>query len=235
MNTYWEAMSIQQLVRGFAPVLHFHPKEGEHCCFPSDAEEVLKRYHMDWTLFGEGKAPKTLDRSAPRYFGSWTDDNLTQIRYWIWYNYNDFPTGPLGIGKHLGDWEHIEVRLFQGLDPVCLLSNHDSARIAASSGTFPGFATEAAMLEDTHLHAWVALGSHAHYPSPTSQPRCYARLFCDKIADNGATWHTEQNLKSLADTNFNAFKGRWGDQRSPWSPLNEHNNRWRNTPDLRPV
>lgn len=228
-------MDTKQLAREYAPVLHFHPEEGIYCCFPSDAEVIYERYHKDWTLFGEDKTPKHLDTSTPCYFETWANDNLVQIRYWIWYKYNDFPRGYFGIGKHLGDWEHIEVRLIRGLGPIWLLSNHLSARASTHDGTFPGFITEQPILEENHIHSWVALGSHAHYSSPTSRPRCYARVFCDKIAEDGPVWYTEQVLKPLADTNFNTFEGRWGNEKSPRSPLSEYNNRWRNAPNLRPV
>jgi hypothetical protein len=227
-------MEIQQLVRDYAPILHFHPEEGEHCCFPSDAEDVFKCFHRDWTQFRENKTPRSLDDTAPCYFETWMDADLIQIRYWVWYNFNDFPSGRLGIGKHLGDWEHVEIRIFNEKDVVWLLSNHKSARVAMESGAFPGFAVEKSALDKKHIHAWVALGSHAHYPSPHSESRCYARVFCDKIADGGPIWSTKNTLKPLRETNFRNFKGRWGDEHAPRSPLNPYNNRWRNAPDIRP-
>jgi hypothetical protein len=226
-------MDIQQLVREYAPILHFHPDEGKHCCFPSDAEKTFERFHKDWTQFKEDKNPKRLDQSTPCYFETWEDDNLVQIRYWFWYNYDDFPGRHLGIGKHLGDWEHVEVRFFADLRVIWLLSNHLETRISTNQGTITGYQTEIPTLENNHIHVWVALGSHANYPSPTSKPRCYARFFCDKIADGGAIWHAMQNLKPLNETNFCSFEGRWGDKKAPRSPLNEYNNRWRNAPDIR--
>jgi hypothetical protein len=228
-------MELQQIVRFYAPILHFHPEEGEHCCFPSDAELVFERFHNNWDQFIENKTPKNLNDKAPCYFETWDDTDLIQIRYWFWYNYNDFPGGRMGLGKHLGDWEHIEVRIFNERDVVWLLSNHKSARAALESGTFPGLTSEEPILDDRHIHAWVALGSHAHYPSPLSEPRCYARVFCDKIADGGPIWSTENVLKPLHETNFRSFVGRWGDEGAPRSPLNQYNNRWRNADDLRPT
>ncbi len=228
-------MDIQHLAREYAPILHFHPKEGEHCCFPSDAERVFERCHRDWTLFIEDKTPKSLDQSAPCYYETWVDDDLTQVRYWFWYNYNDFPGTQFGIGKHLGDWEHVELRLFSGLRSVWLLSNHKGTRVSTSHGNLADYYSEQPILERNHIHVWVALGSHANYSSPNSNPRCYARIFCDRIAEGGSIWYTEHILKPLAETNFRAFKGRWGDKKAPRSPLHEHNNRWRNVPDIRLV
>jgi hypothetical protein len=91
------------------------------------------------------------------------------------------------------------------------------------------------ILDGTHLHVWVALGSHAHYPAPDSKPRCYARIFCDKIKDGGAIWNTHMSLKSMDKVNFRNFTGRWGDEKAPRGPANEYNNRWRNAPDSEPI
>jgi hypothetical protein len=228
-------MKLEQLVRDYAPVLHFHPEEGVHCCYPSDAEKIFERFHNDWSQFKEDKTPKTLDETAPCYFETWTDTSLTQIRYWFWYNYNDFPSGRVRVGKHLGDWEHIEVRLFDEKKTVWLLSNHLSARVAMREGAFAEFSVERPLLSGDHINAWVALGSHAHYPSPSSKPRCYAHVFCDKIAEGGLVWTTANALKPLRETNFKGFEGRWGDEKAPRSPFNPYNNRWRSAPDIQPV
>jgi hypothetical protein len=228
-------MEIQRLVREYAPILHFHPEEGEHCCFPSDAEAIFERFHNDWSLFKEDKTPKSLGQSTPCYFETWEDDDLIQIRYWFWYNYNDFPGAPLGFGKHLGDWEHVELRCFNDSNTIWLLSNHLGARISTEHGSFENYCTEIPILENNHIHVWVALGSHANYSSPNSNPYCYARVFCDRIAEGGSIWQTAQGLKPMIETNFKAFKGRWGDEKAPRSPLNEYNNRWRNAPDIRLV
>ncbi|MFW9959313.1 MAG: hypothetical protein ACFFCT_14695 [Candidatus Odinarchaeota archaeon] len=226
-------MDIQQLVRDYAPILHFHPEEGEYCCFPNDAEKVFERFHRNWSLFKEDKTPKRLNKSTPSYYETWVDDDLIQIRYWFWYNYNDFPGGYFGIGRHVGDWEHVEVRVFSEQKRIWLLSNHKSARISTSQQNLAGYCIEPPILERNHIHVWVALGSHANYPAPTSKPRCYARVLCDRIEADGSIWHTALGLKPLVETNFHTFRGRWGDWRAPRSPLNEYNNRWRNAPDIR--
>lgn len=230
-------MNSLELVRAFAPILHFHPEEDLHCCFPSDAEKIYELYQDDWNKFLVTKTPKVLDESTPCYYEIWTDKSMTQIRYWFWYNYNDFPGTHFGLGDHLGDWEHVEVRLYKGTqvqDAIWLVSNHYSARVASVAKTIPGFDVEIPILGGTHLHVWVALGSHANYPSPQSTPRCYAKIFCDRIQDKGEIWFTEKVLKNLDETNFRDFTGRWGDEKAPRSPRNEYNNRWRNAPNHEP-
>ncbi len=229
------------LVRDNAPVLHFHPEEGDFCCFPSDAEEVFSLYGSDWSRFGVDMSPRSLEPDTPCYFESWHDPHLIQIRYWFWYRYNRFPGSLFGKGNHIGDWEHVEVRIFNDVRgapaKIWLLSNHLTARLTSDPPhlTLPGFGWEPLIASESHVHAWVALGSHAHYPGPASRPYCFAGVFCDRIGDGGPVWDTSTNLIPLRETNFSSFVGRWGDDRSPRSPLNDYNNRWRNAPDDAPV
>ncbi len=229
---------IISLAKSYAPIVHFHPREGEFCCYPSDAEEIYEMFHQDWNLFVEDRRPKQLLASPPCYYEYWKDENLIQIRYWFWYRYNDFPGAPFGIGKHVGDWENVEVRFFGSRevdDAIWLLSNHYEARLASIAKTLPGFLLEGAILNQEQINVWSALGTHANYPSPQSSPRCYFRIFCDRVADGGFIWNTQENLILMEETNFKSFKGRWGDKKSPRGPANEYNNRWRNAPDTDPV
>ncbi|MDF1539245.1 MAG: hypothetical protein P1Q69_10130 [Candidatus Thorarchaeota archaeon] len=227
---------LLQMVKDYAPVLRFHPDEGSHCCYPSDAEETFAKFDGKWDTFTKDVSQKELNQHAPCYFEIWKDSDLTQIRYWFWYKYNHFPKAILGIGEHLGDWEHIEVRILSEDERIWLLSNHLTARLAGDPSylTLPEFKSEPPLLDGNQIHAWVALGSHAHYPSPKSDPYCYKRIFCDQIAPGGRRWDSSANLIDLSETNFFAYTGRWGDSRAPRGPTNEYNNRWRNAPNLRP-
>ncbi|MBD3407770.1 MAG: hypothetical protein GF411_16750, partial [Candidatus Lokiarchaeota archaeon] len=120
------------LVREYAPILLFHPREGEYCCYPSDAEETYQTFSDDWDQFEKDLSPKKLNPKTPCYFELWKNSTLTQIRYWFWYRYNRFPRAPLGLGEHLGDWEHVEVRIYSEQDVVIwLMSNHLSARLTS--------------------------------------------------------------------------------------------------------
>lgn len=229
---------IHCIAKRYAPIVHFHPKEGEFCCYPSDAEEVYAKFHENWSLFVEDRSPKELHKSTPCYYEFWEDKKLLQIRYWFWYRYNDFPGSPLGLGKHVGDWENVEVRFYDSIKPedaIWVLSNHREARLAAISKTLPGFVREDAILDTEQINVWSALGTHANYPSPMSKPRCYARIFCDKLSDGGLVWNTQENLKLLNETNFSTFEERWGDKKAPRGLANEYNNRWRNAPNHDPI
>ncbi|MGY5874675.1 MAG: hypothetical protein RTU30_02920 [Candidatus Thorarchaeota archaeon] len=231
-----------EVVQDYAPILHFHPDEGDFCCYPSDAEVIFKNFSNNWDRFEVDMTPKTLDADTPCYYEVWNDERMLQIRYWFWYNYNRFPGAKFGKGNHLGDWEHIEVRIYrdqqqQSESTIWLHSNHLIAFLNSlpSHLTLSGFEAEPLILSDNQIHTWVALGSHAHYPTPNTKPRCFARIFCDKIAPDGEVWNTKQNLVSLQDTVFSEFTGRWGDEKAPRSPTNAYNNRWRNAPNLQPI
>ncbi len=230
---------LDSIVREFAPILHFHPNEGKHCCYPSDAEEIYSRFNGDWSKFKRDLSPKTLDHSAPCYYETFDHGKWLQIRYWFWYRYNKFPRAFFFKGLHLGDWEHIEVRIYPELDDgviIWFLSNHLTARLGShpEGYTFPGFVPEKIQTDGYHVHAWVALGSHAHYPSPQSKPHTFLRIWRDFYADGGVVWKTEGSLKPLKSTNFYGYTGRWGDKKAPRSPTNPYNNSWRNATDVAP-
>jgi hypothetical protein len=90
-------------------------------------------------------------------------------------------------------------------------------------------------LTERQIHAWVALGSHANYPAPNSEPYCFARLWCDYIASEGPMWDTSSLLRPLDQAKFSEYEGRWGNRKSPRSPTNSYNNPWRNAPNHLPV
>jgi hypothetical protein len=229
------------IVRAYAPILHFHPREGEHCCYPSDAEEIFSKYGSDWTQFMVDPSPKTLQPDAPCYYEYWLDEDMFQIKYWFWYRYNDFPRAPFNRGKHKGDWEHVEVRHYLPSSgtpcTIWFLSYHREAILVSfpSSYTFPEFIPEPITLTDNHIHVWVGLGSHANFPSPHGRKRRIALLWKDTTDDGGEVWYTEAVLKSIDDTNFADYEGRWGDGRSPVGPRNPCNNRTRNVPLVKPI
>ncbi len=226
----------EAFIRSYAPILHFHPREGEYCCYPSDAEEIFSKYNSDWTQFKKDLTPKTFQSDVPCYYEYWLDEDMFQAKYWFWYRYNRFPRAPPRLGKHKGDWEHVEVRRYmpfsEASGTIWLLSNHLEAVLVSYPGfyTLPGFTPESITLTDNHVHVWVALGSHANFPSPLG-PKKRIGLFWKDITDKGGEeWCTEGSLKSIDDTNFASYVGRWGDKRSPRGPRNPYNNRSRNAP-----
>ncbi|WP_240359634.1 Vps62-related protein [Pyxidicoccus trucidator] len=96
--------------------------------------------------------------------------NITDLIYWNFYPYNNgkrvcigwySPWGCAGgystFGNHVGDWEHLTVRLIDGRPYAVYLSQH------ASGQTFLFGAKELAVL-GWHPEAYAALGSHGLYP-----------------------------------------------------------------------
>ncbi len=151
---------IETIIEQFAPILHFHPDEGKFCCYPSDASLIYKQFSDDWSKFDVDMTPTQLDTSAPCYYEYWIAEEFIQLRYWIWYNYNRFPGVMFGKGSHLGDWEHIEVRVYTDLEEsehtgIWLLSNHLTARLTSRPNhyTFGEFIPEQPVLTQNHIHA----------------------------------------------------------------------------------
>ncbi|NHJ13646.1 MAG: hypothetical protein EAX95_08215 [Candidatus Thorarchaeota archaeon] len=231
----------EHFVSLFAPILHFHPREGEYCCFPSDAEMVFARFGDDWSQFKKDLQPKELQQNVPCYYEVWQHQRMTQMKFWFWYNYNKFPKAPFGLGQHIGDWEHIEVRYYplgsETPGTIWLLSNHLEAVLGSHPGhfTLPGFMPRPIILSDLHIHVWVALGSHANYLSPHGRKRAFFGFWRDDTKEGGDTWETKDNLKALHETNFHRFEGRWGNKKSPRSPRNPYNSRERNAPLHKPI
>ncbi len=232
---------LEDFVKLFAPILHFHPKEGRYCCFPSDAEAVYEQYAADWTRFKGEMLPKELDPMTPCYYEVWESRHMIQMRFWFWYNYNRFPRSIMGKGNHIGDWEHVEVRhyLLDSDTPgtIWLLSNHLEAELVSHPEfiTIPGFTPKPSSLTDNHVHVWVALGSHANYASSSGEKRSFRWLWRDMTEKGGKVWHTKDSLKLLDSANFAHYEGRWGNEKSPRGPRNAYNNRTRNAPLAGPV
>jgi hypothetical protein len=222
---------VPQIVKTYAPILSFHPDEGSQCCYPGDAEQAFPEA-LSWAstdgrtvgTFGPhfSREPKTLNPNAPCYYQLAENcqhceiGNITRIKYWFWYGFNDFPECPDVGGSHPGDWESVEVILIGEQVHVYLLSNH--------TGYIAVWPDQTPYVYDSHIKVWVGSGSHANYPAPNSKGYCYeieviGASCCDRIADGGSVWYTENNLKGLAGKdpplNFAAYQGYWGDPLSP--------------------
>ncbi len=196
-----QAEENMALIKKYAPVLSFHPREGGQCCYPGNAEEAYELIRTN--RFSENRTPRTMNENAPCYFQFLPNfsflmaPNLTRIKYWFWYNFNDFPQGPDIAGSHEGDWEAVEVILTNNVPYVFFLSNH--------KGFIQKWPEEMIMVNNTHPKVWVGNGSHANYPSPNYQPYCLDvgfTSYCDEIADGGSVWYTENNLVNIRNTNF---------------------------------
>ncbi len=183
-----------------APILCFHPREGPFCCYPSAAEPAYQKIMAG--QFHEDMTPKKLDPQTPCYFQYWigtqNGQTVERKKYWIWYNFNKFSSCE-PLGWHEGDWENIEVILYNGVVKFYWLSNHEK---------FIAITPEQAKLKDGHVIAYVARGSHAHYPSLSSP--MYEVMGLSDCVGNGQTWDTRSSLIPLSSTPFADFQGKWG-------------------------
>ncbi|MGE5424189.1 MAG: hypothetical protein ACM3N9_02430 [Syntrophothermus sp.] len=194
----------------YAPILHFHPNEGKQCCYPSSAEVAYSRAKIGRT--GKLKAPKVLDPGAPCYYEALRTMNGFRIKYWFWYNYNDYPSGPDLWGSHPGDWEFLEI-YFEHNKPVRYhFSNHNGFRSRALNElTFSG----------DRVEVWVGSGSHANYESEHPVKISSVLGFSDKVAGGGQTWNTGASLVDIRNTIFwkENYTGDWGDGKKIFGPI----------------
>lgn len=107
----------------------------------------------------------------------------TELQYWIWYPWDVYsPTVPPGElwQVHEGDWESVAVVVDVAGRPLAVgYSEH-------GKGVRRDWA--AAPRRGTHPIAFVALGSHANYPTAGTQrldPRVVDPLFVSVIRQNG--------------------------------------------------
>ncbi len=194
-----------------APFFHFHPEEGEHCCFPSSAETAYAR--IIGNRWGEDRSPRQLLSGTPCYVER-TDETVAipeRVRFWLWYNFNAFPGAPFGIGEHLGDWESIVVYLRAGKPVVWALSNHTTARVLEPRYAFT---------VSDRVRVWVAKGSHAHYEASAPASPGPPGPLKDRVRDGGPTLDAAPTLLDVSQTSFGRahFSGDWGGDRGIYGP-----------------
>lgn len=210
LSTRFEAIDVT-LVKEYAPILNFHPNEGKQCCFPSSAEDAYQRAKQGKT--GKNKEPKLLKPESPCYYEALNTKNGFRIKYWFWYNYNDYPTGPDPLGSHPGDWEYIEIYFENERPFLYQFSNHSGARIKDMK--------EITTISN-QVEVWVGSGSHANYESSNPENIHSVLGFPDLVAAGGAKWNTANNLVDIRNTNFyyDNFMNDWGDGKKIYGPLN---------------
>ena len=214
LNQRFDSIDIN-IVKNFAPILHFHPNEGIQCCYPSSAEDAYPRAKLGKT--GKYLLPKLMALNTPCYFEALYTSNGFRIKYWFWYNYNDYPTGPNLWGSHPGDWEYLEVKFENDKPYEYIFSNHKGKRVKNSYQV---------RTKNNQVKVWVGNGSHANYESPDPSAIASILGFSDKIANGGSIWDTANNLKDIRNTIFcrDNYLGDWGDGKKIFGPLNRMKN-----------
>ena len=109
--------------------------------------------------------------------------NRIELQYWIWYPWDVYsPTVPPGElwQVHEGDWESVSVIVDPNGTPLHVGYSQHSEGVRR--------AWKAAPKQGTRPLAYVALGSHANYPTAGAQPfdpRVVDSLFISVIRQNG--------------------------------------------------
>jgi hypothetical protein len=123
-------------------------------------------------------------------------------------------------GNHVGDWEHVTVRLVNGQPTQVALSQHSGSQIF-------NYGDPALQLVDGHPVAYAALGSHGLYADAARHT--YKTLpNSDTLNDDtgaGTLWRTEDALVAFrpqaqtGSLSWLNYPGRWGNPKSGCSVL----------------
>ncbi|XP_019640456.1 PREDICTED: putative vacuolar protein sorting-associated protein TDA6 [Branchiostoma belcheri] len=164
----------------------------------------------------------------------------TDIFYWMFYPYNRGKRVCIGVrilgscvggystfGHHVGDWEHMKIRLENGQPISIYVSAHDFGGEYywdAASQTYnkPG---DIVRTDGTHPVLYSAKGSHGLWSTPGT--RTYKSIpINNKLQDEtsaGTAWDTWKNVPFTMhrpDGGYTGswtwlnFKGRWGNRKS---------------------
>jgi hypothetical protein len=105
------------------------------------------------------------DRNGRIYGRVMEDEGRTWLQYWFWLYYN--PKNLLGLGKHEGDWEMIQIGLGPDGDPeVATYAQHDSGE----ARRWRDGEIELAPDDPRRPIVYVAPLSHASYFEPNAHP-----------------------------------------------------------------
>lgn len=218
-------MSRSALLYRYRPVLWFHPDE---TFYPIRFEKYItfcNVYHKDTLLASSPTVSEftTLLECFPHhelrlnpisfptqhfytvYSFIREIDSYYELVYIFFYAYNDFRRCLCINGNHNADLEHITLRIRK--DNEQLEKMYFGAHGYKDGITL--FASEIEMVEDRPM-VYVALGSHAMYPSPQS----YYRYFgCGNDYTARGTMILEYNLEHLSDHSLLIqYKGKLGEK-----------------------
>jgi hypothetical protein len=139
-------------------------------------------------------------------------DGRLWLQYWLFYYYNDFQIlGPIGGGKHEGDWELVQIRLGPSEQPEqAVYSQHRTGESRAWADV-----RKPARAPNTPL-VYVARGSHANYFGAGTH---WSGTWFDHADGRGA--QVTPTLEVLGDTRpaWTQWPGSWGDTKATSSPL----------------
>ena len=139
-------------------------------------------------------------------------DGRMWLQYWLFYYYNDFQiVGPVGGGKHEGDWELAQFRLGPSEQPEqAVYSQHRNAESRSWSDVRKPFGAP-----NTPI-VYVARGSHANYFRTGSH---WTGVWFDQADGRGPA--ITPTLEILGDHQppWVHWPGWWGDTKASASPI----------------
>ena len=133
-----------------------------------------------------------------------------------------FPGSHKSFGNHVGDWEHVTVRLVNNQPHQMYVGAHDFGGVYAWNGqTFLKGGEKIKISSEGHPIVFSGWGSHGNWVSPGRH--VYKKLpngdDLPDYTDYGIEWRTWENLKVIPFKKFGHytgentwlnFKGRWG-------------------------
>ena len=151
------------------------------------------------------REPQVLQQ-VPCWCEFYSEPPFLQVKYWMWWNFNDHANDPGDFGNHEGDWEHIELRVTWVDDRrfqfFYIFNRHGNVR-------FPKVLhwVDQTGNAKSHPKVWVAEGSHAPYEDPSMEENW------DNTADSNFHWLAYDHLR-FSDLEPNLpvckFHGNWG-------------------------
>ena len=133
------------------------------------------------------------------------------LQYWFFYYFNDFEFA--GVGVHEADWEMIQIGI---------ADDHKTADVATFAQHREGQALAWAdvELDEDRPVVYVALGSHASYPSMGEHDGAVVRDTCD---GRGKRQPVRLEIIDGQSPSRVQWPGRWGASRERWP-------KWFNSP-----
>ncbi|HEX7298970.1 MAG TPA: hypothetical protein VF257_08165 [Solirubrobacteraceae bacterium] len=141
-----------------------------------------------------------------RMYGRAVEDPSGQLwlQYWFWYFYNDYNLA-LGKGLHEGDWEMIQLRLYQGGPDLAVYAQHRQAEKRDWDDV-----EKLADNPETPV-VYVARGSHASYFEAGYHE---TEAWYDMADGDRKTPALELEIVTDTEPSWIAWRGLWGDTRA---------------------
>lgn len=183
----------------YAPLIWAAEGEEYFACSTDWSFQYLTRVTRDgqYWLYAKQDLSSPSDDSLPLFKGNLSEAPVYafwvekaggnyDICYFTYYGYNRGKEILDTIwGNHVGDWEHLTVRLDSQLNPIAVyMSQHDGGETISWADVEKS---------DTHPVAYAAWGSHALYSS--GGDHTYATVLTDKCG-KGTEWQTWSRVET---------------------------------------